>query len=545
MIAYHRRTMHRADRFAQSLGYLDWANQPDPFRRYATAERIALDEVPPSAAPAFDDLAQAGRIPPRRLDRAALSQLLYDSLALSAWKEYRGSRWALRVNPSSGNLHPTEGYLLCDAVAGVSDGPTLFHYAPYHHALERRWRFTAAEWAALTASLPAGSMLFGLTSIHWRESWKYGERAWRYCQHDAGHAIAAVSLAAAALGWQAQLVQGLGDDSLRLLLGVHHQQGIEAEHADCLLLLHPAATDRPIVAPHLRLPGDLRRRMLAELDDGAPEALSADHHEWPIIDDVTAACLRPEATIANDAWSPGAPPALPRRPLAARTLIRQRRSAVAMDGKTSIDRGAFYAMLAKLHPSLVPFRSLAWRPAVHLAIFVHRVAELEPGLYLLLRDASSRQALQSSMRQEFRWQRPPGCPDDVDLWMLALGGCDNAARAVCCNQDIAADGAFALGMLAEFEPRLRARGAWYYRCLHWETGAIGQVLYLEAEAAGVRATGIGCFLDDLMHEILGIAGAGWQTLYHFTVGGAVEDERLRTLDAYAHRSPSAMRDEHD
>ena len=35
---------------------------------------------------------------------------------------------------------------------------------------------------------------------------------------------------------------------------------------------------------------------------------------------------------------------------------------------------------------------------------------------------------------------------------------------------------------------------------------IGQVLYLEAEAAGIRATGIGCFFDDEMHALLGLRG---------------------------------------
>ena len=39
-------------------------------------------------------------------------------------------------------------------------------------------------------------LLVVLSSIHWREAWKYGERAYRYCQHDAGHAIAATRYAA-------------------------------------------------------------------------------------------------------------------------------------------------------------------------------------------------------------------------------------------------------------------------------------------------------------------------------------------------------------
>ena len=70
-----------------------------------------------------------------------------------------------------------------------------------------------------------------------------------------------------------------------------------------------------------------------------------------------------------------------------------------------------------------------------------------------------------------------------------------------------------------------------------ETGLIGQVLYLEAEAAGVRATGIGCFFDDPVHRVLGwYPDTQFQSLYHFTVGGAVDDHRLTTLPPYGERS---------
>ena len=88
-------------------------------------------------------------------------------------------------------------------------------------------------------------------------------------------------------------------------------------------------------------------------------------------------------------------------------------------------------------------------------------------------------------------------------------------------------------MVAEFERPLNHYGAWFYPRLFWEAGAVGQVLYLEAEAAGIRSTGIGCYFDDAMHEILGLEDTTYQDLYHFTVGGAVEDTRLTTLPAYA------------
>ena len=61
---------------------------------------------------------------------------------------------------------------------------------------------------------------------------------------------------------------------------------------------------------------------------------------------------------------------------------------------------------------------------------------------------------------------------------------------------------------------------------------MGQLLYLEAEAAGLRGTGIGCFFDDEVHKAIGLVDQRWQSLYHFTVGGAVDDPRLTTHPGY-------------
>ena len=126
----------------------------------------------------------------------------------------------------------------------------------------------------------------------------------------------------------------------------------------------------------------------------------------------------------------------------------------------------------------------------------------------------------------------------LDLMQFAeaeqLACARSLAIQVSCHQEIAGDSAFSFGMLAEFEGRLREGGAWWYPRLFWESGLLGQVLYLEAEAAGVRATGIGCFFDDPVHEIVAVKGLSLQSLYHFTIGGPVEDRRLMTLPPYGH-----------
>jgi hypothetical protein len=180
----------------------------------------------------------------------------------------------------------------------------------------------------------------------------------------------------------------------------------------------------------------------------------------------------------------------------------------------------------------MPWDVLPWEPAIHLALFVHRVDGLAPGIYMLARDPAMAGSLRQSMRQQFAWTSPPGCPEDLPLFLLEEGDARRMAVQVSCGQEIAGDSAFSLGMIAEFEASLRRRGPWFYRRLFWETGVIGQVLYLEAEATGVRATGIGCFFDDPVHQVLGFNDATFQSLYHFTTGGPVEDPRLTTLPPY-------------
>ena len=205
-----------------------------------------------------------------------------------------------------------------------------------------------------------------------------------------------------------------------------------------------------------------------------------------------------------------------------------------MDGTTSIDSGTFYGMLARTLPANFPFEGLPWTPRISLAVFVHRVETLAPGLYLLVRDEPHEASLRHRLHSDFEWQVPEECPNGLRLYRLVSDDLRQTAKAISCHQDIAADGAFAIGMLADFETALAAEGAGFYPRLFWETGLIGQVLYLEAEAAGIRATGIGCFFDDLMHDVLGIADRSWQSLYHFTVGGPVDDPRLKTIPPYAH-----------
>jgi SagB-type dehydrogenase family enzyme len=528
---YHEATKHHLQRYARSLGRLDWENQPDPFRRYAGAPLRRLPQPEPAPGPTWDELRAGVRstsAAPVPVSAASLGDFFFHSLALSAWKQVTGpdgavvSRWALRVNPSSGNLHPTEAWLL--------DGEGVHHYAPEVHALERRATWGAAGFRPEDCGLPAGSFLIGLASIPWREAWKYGERAFRYCQHDAGHALAALGLAAARLGWTARRLEGVGSGELAALLGLNADDGPEFEHAEALVAVAPGPWRGGTLIARPPAPA----RWL-----GQANSLSKQHHPWPIITAVAAAVAAPAAAD----WEAPIPPPIcagandrraADRHLDAATLIRRRRSAVAMDGRTTLSAPAFFRLLSSLLPAVddPALRTVGVEVDVSLILFIHRVAELTPGLYVLCRAPEHEPDLRSALRADFVWERPTGCPETLPLFRLGAGDLREAARQVSCTQDIAADGVFSLGMLARFESTLAVRGAEAWPRLFQEAGAVGQLLYLEAEAAGLRGTGIGCFFDDEVHRAIGLVDHRWQSLYHFTVGGPVDDPRLQTAPAY-------------
>ena len=240
VMRYHQQTKHHFSRYARSLGYMDWANQPDPFRRYEGSPLIPLPVLKPDDAPSsplYEDLYHPGAIASAPVNARTLSRFFEYSLAISAWKQAGDVRWALRTNPSSGNLHPTEGYLLIDAVPGLSAFPGLYHYTAEEHALELRAELPKESFASLLQGFPPSAFLVGFASVNWRETWKYGERAFRYCQHDVGHAIGSARIAAQTLGWRMLLLDGVADDTVAALLGldrVEDFEGAEREHPDCL-----------------------------------------------------------------------------------------------------------------------------------------------------------------------------------------------------------------------------------------------------------------------------------------------------------------------
>ena len=530
---YHQSSKHSYHSFAPGPGYLDWDSQPYPFRRYEGAEAIPLKKFPLTEKPFFSEALQSSTVPATPLSFESISQLLFDSLAISAWKSFQGSKWALRVNPSSGNLHPTEGYLICGPLEGLSQNPFISHYTPLSHGLEIRATLPIEKWTKMLNGLPPNTIFIGLSSIYWREAWKYGMRAFRYCHHDLGHALASINIACAGLGWRAVLMDQLGSNELEMILGLTKKSAEEVEVPDCLMAVSPNE-----ILSDWNFEKQPFMDSFANLNwSGTPNILSKNHVVWSEIDEVSQNTRKPfTETYPNFNSEAGSLSKLISDDyFSLRKAIHQRRSAVAMDGRTTIKRDTFYQFLIKTIPGACPppFQTLPWEPNVHLGLFVHRVDELPGGLYFLVRNKNHIEDLKSRLKPGFLWEKPEGCPAELDLFLLEQGNFMGTSASVSCGQDIAGQGCFSLGMISAFEEPLKKLGSWFYPRLYWECGAIGQILYLQAEVSGIRSTGIGCFFDDPVHQVFGIQDMSYQSLYHFTVGGPVEDTRLTTLPAYA------------
>jgi len=532
---YHRVTKHRPNGYAPSPGFLDWDSQPNPFRSYAGAAKTELPLHPATPEKSYESLyAAPGN--PEPLSLETLSVFLQLAFGLSAWKSTGYEHWSLRQNPSSGNLHPTEAYFLCWQPIDTVLAPGIYHYSVADHALECRTQFEAETAKALANINPNCFGAIALTSIHWREEWKYGARALRYCQHDVGHALACARVSASLLSWTLRQDSRATDAQLAHCLGLNKSGNTEAEQEqpDLLAFLGRANLETAALAD----------KFLTIVDStvfhfqGSANVLSRERVRWPQINAVLPALEKIAPTPTSDAQQTTPTRLRNQRPdQSAEKLIRRRRSAQRMQPDTSMSKSDFIQCLERTMPvhARPPFDAFPYQPAVNLILFVHAVEDVAPGLYALVRANESLAPLKNAcVRAELSWKALAEC--GIPLYQLSAPlNLRKTASQISCFQGIAGHSAFSLGMLANMGDTLLKEGAWAYRRLFWEAGIIGQVLYLEAEACNLSGTGIGCYFDDSVHQLLGLEPEGaWQSLYHFTVGKARVDERLTTLKAYHH-----------
>ncbi len=487
-LEYHELTKHSAESLRRTQHYLDWANMPNPFRHYEGVPVLDLPADPP--APQISALeVLAGKIgnTSARDGAGFLSQLMFYSASISASKRVpsTGYTYALRVNPSSGNLHPTEFHFSTHGLVDWSDG--LYHYRPSSHMAEQR---AIGDLGGKLVDTSV-SLVFVLTSIAWREAWKYRDRAYRYCLHDIGHAWQALTLAARSIGCESFALGHFSDDRV-------------AE--SCLLSLD----EWPMLIVGLHGPS-IPVRMLDPVETiffgGQPNRLSEEQVPCPLIERIhTATKLSAESTTPSHGQRKASGRGeinLPPHVSTSRSfgdVVRTRRS--ALDFRGGFESISFPQLATVLSATTEPlYGDFATARFVHLYLYVHRVEGLAPGVYRY-------------------W------PEHAELEKIRAGDQRLVAAALSLGQELAGNACVAFSMIGDFESAARSYGDRGYRYVHFEAGAIGQRMYLVAEALGLGATGIGAFFDDEVNRYLSLAPARGQVVYHFAIGYPVADPRL-------------------
>ena len=457
---------------------------PDPFRHYEGVPVLDLPADPPSPeTPALDVLQGFSGTTSVKDGPTFLSQLLFYSASISASKlvPSTGDRYALRVNPSSGNLHPTEFHFFTRGLKEWPDG--LYHYRPSSHMAEQR----ASGDIEMNLAGSSAPITFVLTSIAGREAWKYRTRAYRYCLHDIGHAWQALALAARSIGCDAFAVGQFPDDGVAQLCRLHEDEW-------------------PMLIIELRggsIPLSEREPNHREIVwyGGDPNQLSKEEIVYKQIDEIHEATKFRGDNLASHSPAFESTPKLPpssTRPFG--EVVRMRRSALDfLGGSQSMSLTQFWALLGAANRPLTA--DFATARFIQLYLYVHRVSGLQPGVYRLSRAGAGLEHLKSGDQRV-------------------------AAAGLSLGQDLAGNACVAFSMIGNLDGATRAHGDRGYRYVHFEAGAIGHRLYLAAEALGLGATGIGAFYDEEVHRYLNLAPEQGRVVYQFAVGYPVPDYRV-------------------
>ena len=486
---YHEATKHSVESLRRTQHALDWENMPDPFRHYEGAPVLDLPADPPMPdVAALAVLAGDSGTTPASEGTTFLSQLLFYSAAISASKRVpsTGSKYALRVNPSSGNLHPTEFHFVTKSLKGWRDG--LYHYRPSSHTAEQR-ALGGIEWDVGGNS---AQISFLLTSIAWREAWKYGERAYRYCLLDIGHAWQALALAARAMGCESVAVGQFADDA------VAKSCRLEADEWPMLIV--------QLRGPTIPLgPPDVNGTIW---HGGQANQLSSEIVRYPGIEAVHYATMFDNSACRSfyvaDACATGSGEIVLPAPATSQRgfgeVVRMRRSALDFQGGSrTISLAQLSAILgAASAPTSGDFVNTG---DIQLYLYVHRVEGLTPGVYRL-------------------W------PERNALERIKGGDQQVAAAGLSLGQELAANACVAFSMIANLDLAARAYGERGYRYAHFQAGAVGHRLYLAAEALGLGGTGIGAFYDEQVHRYLNLSPEQGQVVYHFAIGYPLPDLRI-------------------
>ncbi len=474
--AYHTGTKHSYTSVRSGGHYLDWKNQPLPFKIYSTLEPIPLPhEIPPSTATALDAISATGvpadgdRIP----DLGTLARLLYFSAGITKRRKYPGGELSFRAAACTGALYHIELYLVCGELADLKAG--VYHFAVHDFALRKLrqgdFRREVVQAAAGEPAVAAAPAILACTSTYWRNAWKYQARAYRHCFWDNGTILANLLGVAAASDMPAQVIGGFVDAAVNRLLS------LDAEREVTLTLVPlgrggtppgPSPEANPLVL-------DMMPLSMTEVD--YPEIRSM-HAGSSLVSEGEVAAWRgrpPRAALPDPTGrlfplGPFSERELPREPIERVILWRGSARRFSREPITFAQLSTILHRATRGLPA--DFLEPVGTALNELYLIVHAVSNLPCGAYVFRRDQTA-------------------------LELLKEGDFRARASYLGLEQALPADASVDVFFLADLRPILERFGNRGYRATQLEAGIVGGKLYLCSYALGLGASGLTFYDDDV------------------------------------------------
>src|SRR5881628_348698 len=231
-LRYHEATKHSELSLRMSPHYLDWDNKPSPFKVYKNLPMKSLPhEFPYPSESSLKALkgheTHNGNKP---VDLQNLTEILFYSAGPTRKMKIGGETYYMRAASATGALYPIELYIVSAGIPGLDAG--IYHFNPLSFALVRiREGDYGPELAAATNGATALSPLtIALTSLAWKNAWKYEARSYRHWFWDGGVIAANLLAVSTAIKLPTLIIAGFVDSEVDDLLGLK-----EAKEATVLL----------------------------------------------------------------------------------------------------------------------------------------------------------------------------------------------------------------------------------------------------------------------------------------------------------------------
>ncbi|MDP2604439.1 MAG: SagB/ThcOx family dehydrogenase [Deltaproteobacteria bacterium] len=510
--AYHDGTKHSYQSVRTNPHYLDWENQPIPFKIYSGLEPISLRQQLSSsgmaALTAIADITAPGdeSVAPTS---QTLAEILFLSAGVTRRRSYPGGEMLFRAAACTGALYHIDLYLACGDLEDLEAG--VYHFSPHDFALRRLrqgdHRAVLARASGNEPSVATAPVILACASTYWRNAWKYQARAYRHCYWDSGTILANLLAAACARQLPAKVVIGFVDGAVSTLLGLDANR----EAPLSLVALGHTTAHAPAPLPTVE-PLALETVTLSKSEIDYP-AMRAMHEASSLENEEEVAAWRGEARQMDGRQKDeGEKEArlFSFQPLRDDEILQDkfeevviRRGSTRQFARESITFAQVSTMLDRATRGIPADFLTSGESLNDLYLIVHAVDDLPSGAYVLRRDE---RALELLKEGDFR--REAG--------NLGLG------------QEIPADCSVNVYFLADLHRALERFGNRGYRAAQLEASIMGGKLYLAAYAQRLGASGL-TFFDDDVTEFFSPHAAGKSVMFLLALGKSVKRKGLNVF----------------